>query len=118
MSPSQNVVVIDDDGTPGLLVDDFNPTFVGGDTDGDASSIGRALDVQANAAALAGEYVNIATVNGTAADDFGNTAPVEANEDDCYTGLDPTSRSSRRRTAPTTSAHTCWWARPSLGAIR
>jgi hypothetical protein len=31
-SPLSNVIVVDDNGTPGIAVDDFNPTFVGGDT--------------------------------------------------------------------------------------
>ena len=39
----QNVVVVDDAGTPGLLGDDFNPMFVGGDTDSDSE-----LDVAAS----------------------------------------------------------------------
>ena len=50
----------------GLLVDDFNPTFVGGDTDGDSElDVGETWTYTANGAAQAGEYVNIATVKGT-----------------------------------------------------
>ena len=39
--------------------------------------------------AVAGEYLNTATVNGTAHDAFSNTAPVEDDESDCYFGADP-----------------------------
>ncbi len=34
-TPLQNVVVTDDNGTPGDTADDFHPTFTGGDTNGD-----------------------------------------------------------------------------------
>ena len=89
MSRSENVVVVDDAGTPGLLGDDFNPMFVGGDTDGDSElDVGEIWTYTANAAALAGEYVNIATGEWHCRRRVRlNTAPVEANEDDCYTGL-------------------------------
>ena len=107
----QNVVVVDDAGTPGLLGDDFSPMFVGGYTDADSElDVGEIWTSTANAAALAGEYVNIATVNGTAADEFGNTAPSRRTRMIAIPGSSPTSTSSRPRTVQTTSAQTCWWA--------
>ena len=36
-----------------------------------------------------GAYVNVATVDGDATDESGNTTNVTANEDDCYTGEEP-----------------------------
>ena len=57
-----NVVVVDDAGTPGLIGDDFSPTFDGGDTDGDGRlDVDEIWTYTANAAALPGEYVNVAT---------------------------------------------------------
>jgi hypothetical protein len=86
----ENVVVVDDAGTPGDTIDDFNPTFVGGDTSGDGVlDVGETWTYTFDGVAQLGEYANIATVNGTAADEFGNTATVSDSEDDCYTGVEP-----------------------------
>lgn len=96
------ITITDDAGTPGdnppESDDDFNPTavldsgFNVGDTDQD-----NRLDVGETwlythtllGGAVAGEYENTATVNGTAHDAFSNTAPVEDEESDCYFGADP-----------------------------
>ena len=83
-----NVVVSDDNGTAGEPRDDFNPTFVGGDTDGNGElDVAETWTYTANAAALAGEYENIATVNGAFVAPGANT-PVSDIEEDCYTGLE------------------------------
>ena len=63
--PLSNVVVTDDNGTPGNLADDWSPAYVSGDT----SNVGF-LDLtetwryQATGTAKAGQYANIATVRG------------------------------------------------------
>jgi hypothetical protein len=79
------VVVVDDNGTPGNMSDDFNPTYIGGD-DGD----GKLNPLETwyyshNGTATVGLYANVATVTGK--------PPVGANVSDSdpshYTGLGP-----------------------------
>jgi hypothetical protein len=90
------IVVTDDAGTPLVAGDDFNPTavLVGGYNAGDTNTdnlldVGETWQYTFTAPAIAGEYENIATVNATAHDSSGNTAPVTASGDDCYFGADP-----------------------------
>ena len=96
------IIITDDAGTPGDTSpesdDDFSPTAVlagaynVGDTDEDNQlDVGETWLYTATLAggAVAGEYLNTATVNGTAHDAFSNTAPVDDDETDCYFGADP-----------------------------
>ena len=91
-----NVLVSDDNGTPGNTGDDFfaNPVLSGGFNIGDINQ-DNLLDLTEEwqftytGTALAGEYTNIATVTGDATDDFQNVQTADANEDDCYFGADP-----------------------------
>jgi len=92
------IVITDDAGTPLIAGDDFHPAPVlsGAYNAGDANT-NNLLDVgetwqytfTAPLGAVAGEYENVATVNGTAHDTSGNTAPVTGSGDDCYFGADP-----------------------------
>ncbi|MFN9914605.1 MAG: hypothetical protein ACK53L_18600, partial [Pirellulaceae bacterium] len=69
--PLQNLIVRDDNGTPGNLADDFNATFQSGDTDTDSIlDVGETWVYQATRTVTAGQYTNIATV--TAEDLSGN----------------------------------------------
>ncbi len=86
--PISNVVVRDDAGTPGVPGDDFSATFVGGDTNNDGKlDPGETWTFTASGTAHAGQYNNIATVNGDSVAS-GVTVPVSATDDDCYTGAD------------------------------
>ena len=91
-----NVVVVDDNGTPGVINngDDFNPDPVlsGGFNVGDINqdgilNPGETWQYSATGTAQVGHYENIATVNGTATDDNGYTSPVTNSESDCYLAL-------------------------------
>jgi uncharacterized repeat protein (TIGR01451 family) len=66
-TPISNVVVTDDNGTPGDPTDDFHPAFTGGDTN-PANGLLDPAEIwiyQATGTAVAGQYENIATVTGT-----------------------------------------------------
>ena len=83
--PISNVVVVDDNGTPGNPADDFNPAFTGGDTNSNSQlDVGETWTYQATGTATTlGQYTNIVTVDG----DF-NTTPVSDNDPSnyyCYT---------------------------------
>jgi hypothetical protein len=70
--PLSNVVVRDDNGTPANPTDDFSPTFVGGDANGNGLlEPGETWLYTATGTALAGQYGNVATVTGT--DPIGQT---------------------------------------------
>jgi uncharacterized repeat protein (TIGR01451 family) len=57
-----NVVVRDDNGTSATPADDFNPTFVGGDTDGDGLlDLSETWTFTASRIATAGQYSNVGT---------------------------------------------------------
>ncbi|UCE20199.1 MAG: choice-of-anchor D domain-containing protein, partial [Gemmatimonadota bacterium] len=59
-------VVTDDSGTPGVPGDDFNPTFIGGDTNGNSQlDVGETWTYEAGGTASVGQYVNYGTVTGT-----------------------------------------------------
>ena len=80
--PLASVVVEDDNGTPGNTADDFNPTFLGGDTNSN-----NLLDptetwtYEASGTAVAGQYTNLGTVT---ADDSGT--PVTASDPSNHLG--------------------------------
>ncbi|MDJ0843839.1 MAG: SdrD B-like domain-containing protein [Crocosphaera sp.] len=62
-----NVEVIDDNGTPDDTSDDFAPTFVGGDTDGDGKlDVGEVWEYEATRTVTEGQYSNIGMVTGHA----------------------------------------------------
>ena len=61
-----NVVVLDDNGTPGNPADDFNPVFTGGDTNNNSwLDLGEIWTYEASSTVLEGQYTNIATTTGT-----------------------------------------------------
>jgi uncharacterized repeat protein (TIGR01451 family) len=64
-TPISDVVVTDDNGTPANTSDDFSPTFVGGDTDGDSLlDATETWTYQATRVVTTGSYRNTATVTG------------------------------------------------------
>jgi hypothetical protein len=94
------LTVIDDAGTPGTgtdALDDITPDAIldgsghntGDINQNDVLDPGETWHYTASGTVTAGEYTNTATVNGTAFDEFQNTAPVTANESDCYNGSTP-----------------------------
>jgi uncharacterized repeat protein (TIGR01451 family) len=87
-----SVVVVDDAGTPGDTSDDFTPTFAGGDTDGDdLLDVTETWIYSAVGTAVAGQYVNRATVHGTPVDEDGNDVldldDPSDEDDDAYFGV-------------------------------
>jgi hypothetical protein len=73
--PLGQVVVLDDNGTPGDTADDFTPTLVGGDTDNDGFlDLNETWTYHAAGTAQAGQYAAIATAIGTPVDS--NNGPI------------------------------------------
>ena len=65
--PLSNVVLRDDNGTPGTTADDFSPSFTGGDTDADSQlDTTETWRYQATHVATLGPYQNTAQVTGNA----------------------------------------------------
>jgi hypothetical protein len=63
--PLSNVVVVDDNGTPGVPGDDFNPTFTGGDANSNSLlDLNETWTYSANHVVTAGQYTNIGKVTG------------------------------------------------------
>ena len=61
-----SVVVFDDNGTPLVPGDDFNPSFTGGDLNGNTwLDLGEVWTYEAVSTVLEGQYTNIATTTGT-----------------------------------------------------
>ena len=61
-----SVIVRDDNGTPGNPADDFNPTFTGGDTNGNGLlDTTETWTFNGSRIATAGQYTNVATASGT-----------------------------------------------------
>ena len=91
--PLLNVVVVDDNGTPGAPGDDFTPTFTGGDT-----NLNGQLDLPeiwtytATRAATLGIHVNIGTVNAVDAQGTGVSDLDPSN----HTGFEQLILSKRR----------------------
>ena len=80
-----NVMVTDDNGTAGDTSDDFNPTYLGGDTDGDNQlDVNETWIYQATGIAQLGQYGNIGTVTGL--DPLEN--PVDDTDPSHYVGID------------------------------
>ncbi|MHB8862020.1 MAG: beta strand repeat-containing protein [Pirellulaceae bacterium] len=64
--PLTNIVITDDNGTAGSPADDFTPTRISGDTDGDNQlDVGETWLYQATHVVTAGAYSNSATVSGS-----------------------------------------------------
>ena len=86
-----NIVITDNNGTAGNTADDFTPTRISGDTDGD-----NQLDVtetwvyQATRVVTAGAYSNLATVSGNDP----NSTVVSATDPSAHVGI---TRLSKRR---------------------
>jgi Ca2+-binding RTX toxin-like protein len=65
-TPLANIVVSDDNGTPGVPGDDFNPAFVGGDTDVDGLlDPGEVWLYRAFGTVAFGQYANVGSVTAT-----------------------------------------------------
>jgi hypothetical protein len=89
--PLENVVVTDDAGTSGNLLDDFHPTYVSGDTNGNSIlDTGETWHYSYTGPAIVGEYDNVATVSGVYDDGTVAGQTVTGVEEDCYNGVTPT----------------------------
>ena len=65
-TPLANVVVIDDNGTPDFAGDDFSPTLVSGDTNGNGLlESGEIWLYRAFGTAVSGQYTNIGSATAT-----------------------------------------------------
>ena len=63
--PLANVVLRDNNGTPGSTADDFTPTFLGGDTNNNGLlEPGETWSYRATGVAIVGQYANLATASG------------------------------------------------------
>ena len=63
-----SIAVVDDNGTPGNAGDDFNPTFTGGDANGNGLlDLGEKWTYSAAHTVVVGQYANIGTVTGSVA---------------------------------------------------
>jgi hypothetical protein len=91
-----DITVTDDNGTPGVLGDDFSPAAVlgvdlvhnAGDLDNDnILDVGETWQYSATGTVLAAEYENTATVSVNFTDDVSNSTTVSDSESDCYTGV-------------------------------
>jgi hypothetical protein len=77
-----NVVVVDDNGTPGNAADDFNPSYTGGDTNGDGLlDVGESWTYSATRSVVAGQQTHTGTVSGQA-----NSQMVMASDSAYYFG--------------------------------
>ncbi len=83
-----NILVLDDNGTPGNTADDFSAGYVSGDTNGDALlDVTETWIFKAYGTAEAGEYHNTAVASGDYEDDLSTDITVTAEDDSCYVGL-------------------------------
>ena len=89
--PLANVVVTDDNGTPGTG-DDFNPTFVGGDTNANnLLDVGETWTYTANRIVTAGQYTNVGSVTGDDSTGMMGTTVVDSDPSNHFgvlTGID------------------------------
>ena len=86
-TPINTVVVTDDNGTSSNLNDDFNPTFSGGDTNGDnILDLDETWTYTASGTATTGAYTNQATVTGVSSTGI-NIADADNSN---YVGIAPT----------------------------
>ncbi len=89
-----NVVLRDDNGTPGNAADDFTPTFTGGDADSDAQlDTTETWRYQATRVATLGAYQNTARVTASAP----NRAQVEDSDPSNHTGVPAPPLPTKRR---------------------
>ncbi len=89
-----NVVVTDDNGTPGVTTDDFNPTFNGGDTNNNGQlDQGESWNYSATRVVTLGQYTNIATVTG---DNPGGGAQLTDTDASNHLGIAPGGQLSKR----------------------
>jgi len=79
------VVVVDDNGTPGNMSDDFNPTYIGGDNGDFKLNPLETWYYSYNGTATVGSYANVATVTGKPS----VGANVSDSDPSHYTGLGP-----------------------------
>jgi hypothetical protein len=71
-SPLASIVVRDDNGTTGTTADDFNATFVSGDTNSNNRlDVGEAWTYRATRTVTVGAYTNLATATGNPVDSSG-----------------------------------------------
>jgi hypothetical protein len=83
--PLSTVVVTDNNGTPGNAADDFNPTFTGGDTNGNSLlDLGEIWHYSAMRNVVAGQFTGIATVTSVF-----NSQDYEDTDLANYLGADP-----------------------------
>ncbi|MCA9246453.1 MAG: VCBS repeat-containing protein [Planctomycetales bacterium] len=62
-APLSNVVLVDDNGTPGNAMDDFNPTYTGGDTNNDGIlDLDETWTYEASKTVTVGQHQNIGKV--------------------------------------------------------
>jgi hypothetical protein len=84
-----NISVTDDNGTPGDSSDDFTPTRISGDTDGDNElDVSETWVYQATSIVTIGDYSNIATVTGEDPD----SELLTATDPSAHTGVEPLSK--------------------------
>ena len=92
--PITNVVVRDDNGTPGNTADDFSPTFQGGDVDNDlALDVTEAWNYSATRNATEGLYTNIGEVTGRDP----NQTQVDDADPSNHVGIEPPPVFGKRR---------------------
>lgn len=83
-----NVFVRDDNGTPGSLADDFNPTFVGGDGNGNGQlDTTETWTYIAARIVTAGQHTNVGQANAVVSGDI----VVSSADPDNHLGVSPTS---------------------------
>jgi hypothetical protein len=93
-----NVVVTDDNGTPGVPADNFNPMFTAGDLNSNGLlDLGETWTYSAASIAIVGQYTNTATASASEASDtdLGN-----------YFGVEPTPTSTATSTPTPTATST------------
>lgn len=94
-----NIFVRDDNGTPGSLADDFNPTFVGGDGNGNGQlDTTETWTYIAARIVTAGQHTNVGQANAVVSGDI----VVSSADPDNHFGVDPASTpTSTPTTTPT-----------------
>lgn len=81
-----NIFVRDDNGTPGNLADDFNPTFVGGDGNGNGLlDTTETWTYSATRIVTAGQHTNVGQANAVVSGDI----VVSSADPDNHFGVDP-----------------------------
>jgi hypothetical protein len=82
-----NIFVRDDNGTPGNLADDFNPTFVGGDGNGNGQlDTTETWTYSATRIVTAGQHTNVGHANAVVSADI----VVSSADPDNHFGVNPT----------------------------